>query len=145
MIELHGAVEGYSRIDFDRARIRRALRRLAKPLVGEARALVARKQVSRPGSHPGRSTGALMRAIKAKEHRSGFAVSIAPFRTPRLMRKGEDAYYPAFLLYGAERGPQGGSLAPRQNYIATVAQRHEAEVEQGLGLALREALIPRKY
>ena len=73
---------GYGRVDFSRRVIRRGLRRLAAPIVKKIRGLIGSRQVSRPGGIPGRDTGALFRAVKAKTSRSGFSVAIAPFRTP---------------------------------------------------------------
>lgn len=140
--EIHASSFGHSRIDFSRTKVRKELRSIGRLVARDARALVARRKAG--SQYPGRRTGALFRAIKSKDSRSGFAVTIAPFRTAELMRKGPSAYYPGFLLYGAERRKRGGALHPRENYIEAATLRHQGAARARLSAVLQTALVPRE-
>ncbi|NKD55969.1 MULTISPECIES: hypothetical protein [unclassified Haematospirillum] len=140
-MEINTRLSGFSRLDFDRNPIRRELRKLGSMVARDARKLVRTRKPSSPGTNPGRQTGALFRSIRSKVGRQGFLVAVAPFRNEELMRK--KAYYPAFLLYGAERKP-GGRLLPRNNYMADVMQRHRNMVQERLSVVLVQAIVPRR-
>ncbi len=141
-VEVHTSSFGHSRVDFNRTLVRRELRRVGQMVSKDARGYVNRRRASGPSEFPGRRTGALFRAIKARVSRSGFSVAVAPFRTAELMRKGSDAYYPGYLLSGAARD-RGGRLHPRDNYIEAAAIRHQAGARARLGAVLQAALVPR--
>lgn len=136
--ELHTTIEGTNTLYFDKAVVRKALRREGSAVARLARWYVSGPAGSEPGEAPGTDTGALGRAIKAKVARSGFATAIAPYRTPELMRKG--FYYPAALLFGATRRKQGGRLDPRENYVMDAVQEREAKMIPALQRALYDAL-----
>lgn len=141
VMEVNARLSGFSRVDFKRATIRRELRKLGQVVAKDARKLVQVRKPSTPDQNPGRQTGALFRSIRPKVSRSGFLVAVAPFRNERLMRK--NAYYPAFLLFGAAR-KRGGQLLPRSNYIAEAMDRHKASTQDRLRAVLLEALVPRR-
>lgn len=141
--EIHAGITGHSRIDFDKRPIRKVLRSLGRQVAKEARKLVSSRTVSSPGGYPGRRTGALFRSIKSKEMGGGLAIAVAPYRTSELMRKGSNAYYPGFLLFGAKRNGRGGTLTPRQNYVLAAAERFGDAAREGISAVLRDALVPR--
>lgn len=141
--EIHASSFGHSRVDFDRKLVRREMRSIGQLVAKDARALVGKRKATALAPYPGRRTGALFRAIKARVSKSGFSVAIAPFRNSDLMRKGSGAYYPGFLLYGAERGKRGGTLHPRENYIEAATLRHQGAARDRLGSILQSALVPR--
>lgn len=141
--EVHVATFGHSRIDFKRSLVRKELRAIGRLVVKDAKRLVSKRNAGPQSQYPGRRTGALLRAIKARAARSGLSVAVAPFRTADLMRKGDQAYYPGFLLYGAAR-KRGGALHPRENYIEAAALRHQGTARERLSAVLNAALIPRK-
>lgn len=135
MLETHVTIAGHSRIDFDKRKIRKAMRRLGADVRKEARRLVARRAISSAGEYPGRQTGSLMRSIRAKVSKPGFLVRIQPDKTPEM---GAD-FYPAFLNYGVK-----GRISKRKNYM-TDALNNRSEYARGvLRSALQDALIPRK-
>ena len=135
-LETNVKLEGFSRIDFDRVQIRRAMRTLGRDVQKESRKLVGRRMRSRPGENPGRRSGATVRSIKYKVSRPGFLVRIAPMKTPEM---GEH-FYPAYLHYGSEKI----NLKARNNYMVQALQNRSAKARNVLRRALQNALIPRK-
>lgn len=134
MLEIHETIEGHSRIDFDKAKVRRALRSLGRDVQKTARRLVARRAISQAGDYPGRQSGELWRGIKYRVSRSGFLVKIMPEKTPTM-----DAYYPAFLHYGVAKR----NLAPRRNYMTDALASRRSAVRASLRDALADSLVPR--
>lgn len=135
--EINVGWEGYSRIDFDKKRVRKAMRIIGRGIQRQARKLVSRRGgKSSPGQAPSRSTGALMRSIKAKVSKPGFLVRIAPEKTKDM---GKD-FYPAFLHYGSEKN----NLKPRSNYMEDALRIRRFHTRSVLSSALQNALIPRK-
>ncbi|MGY1490724.1 hypothetical protein ACW4YW_15060 [Methylobacillus pratensis] len=129
--------EGYARIDFDKVKIRKAMRLVGRNVQRQSRKLVSRRGgVSRPGQAPSRSTGALMRSIKVKVSRPGFLVRIAP---EKITAMGKD-FYPAFLHYGSEKN----NLKPRSNYMVEALRIERFRTQSTISSALQDALIPRK-
>lgn len=152
-LDVHVKLKGFSRIDFDRSKIRKALRKEGRGVRKEARRLVARRAISGAGQYPGRQSGALQRSIRVKVSRPGFLVVIRPYKTAEM---GKD-FYPAFLHYGVRRrriaslakrhrkqpaGPY--RLAPRDNYMIDALESRKSTARTALKSALQDALIPRK-
>lgn len=133
--ETNVKIEGFSRIDFDRKQVRKTMRVLGRDVQKEARRLVARRAISRPGEAPGRDTGRLMRSIKSKVSKPGFLVRIAPYKTSEMQD-----FFPAFLYYGSTKN----NLKPRDNYMTTALDRRSANARALLFNTLQNALIPRK-
>lgn len=135
--EVNVGWEGYSRIDFDKVKIRKAMRTVGRDVQKQARKIVARRGgVSKPGQAPSRSTGVLMRSIRAKVSKPGFLVRIAPYKTDAM---GED-FYPAYLHYGSKKN----NLKPRSNYMVDALETRRNQTRAILASALQNALAPRK-
>lgn len=135
MIETHVTIDGHSRIDFDRKRMRKAMRKVGADVRKQARRLVARRAISEAGQNPGRDTGVLWRSIKATVSKSGFMVKIRPEKTTEM---GAD-FYPAYLHYGVR-----GRIDPRANYMETALEQRRAAAQSAIRSALFDSLIPRK-
>ena len=162
---------GFSRIDYNKAPIRKALRLEGNAIRDVARRLVGGRGVSMGGEFPGLRSGVLRRAIKAKVARSGLAVFVRPEKTAKM---GKD-FYPAFLVRGvkqgakvgrlaageglgksnrrkrggrvaaiAERNSSGWRIAPREDYMHTALSRRSAEAINALRSVMESALVPRK-
>lgn len=172
MFEVNATITGFSRIDFDRKKIRKALRAEGRKIQKEARSLVARRVISNPGEFPGKSSGQLARSIQVKLSRPGFLVKIAPFNKSNSMKD----FYPAFLFYGVKnhgsvkpllpgkgvgksnrrrRGERASLMAsrsandnyvvkPRENYMAEALSRRREASRAAILNALQDSLIPRK-
>lgn len=170
--EVNVKFEGFSRLDFDKKKIRVAMRVIGRAVAQSAKGLVSKKGKSSPGENPGRNTGALRRSIRYKISRPGFLVRIAPFGTKEL---GEN-FYPAYLHYGVKtfgrigraapgelvglrnrrlRGQRAAlvakkkasksyRIAPRANYMVEALEQKREHVRKVLRLALEDALVPRK-
>lgn len=151
-IGVHVRMVGHSRIDFDRKKVRKALRANGREVQKEARRLVSRRAVSGAGDDPGMQTGALRRSIKNKVSRSGFLVKVAPQKTSEMGAW----FYPAFLYYGVRRGSKrtrdhrkkadtgsGWRIDKRGNYMAEALDRKRAGATKALESALKDALVPR--
>lgn len=135
--EVNVRLEGYSRIDFDKPQIRKAMRIIGRDIQRQARKMVAKRGgVSRPGQAPTRSTGTLMRSIKYEVSKPGFLVRIAPYKTDAM---GSD-FYPAYLHYGSKKT----KLKPRENYMVEALRIRRSQTQRVLSAALEKALIPRK-
>ncbi|PIP02748.1 MAG: hypothetical protein COX55_03510 [Zetaproteobacteria bacterium CG23_combo_of_CG06-09_8_20_14_all_54_7] len=134
-LETNVTISGFSRIDFDRRKVRKSMRTLGRDVQKEARRLVARRAISGAGEYPGRQTGALWRAIKAKVSRSGFMVVVRPQKTAEM-----DFYYPAVLNSGSEKM----NIKARKNYMTDALDRRRENSRRVLRATLQDALIPRK-
>jgi hypothetical protein len=135
--EVNVGWEGFSRIDFDKVKIRKAMRTIGRDVQKQARKLVAKRgRASSPGQAPSRASGVLQRSIKVKVSRPGFLVRVAPEKTPAM---GKD-FYPAFLHYGSEKN----NLKPRSNYMVDALEIRRSHARSVLSSALQNALIPRK-
>ena len=135
MLEINVKLDGFSRIDFDRKKIRKTMRMLGRDVQKEARRLVARRAVSGAGEYPGRQTGRLWRAIKYRVSKPGFLVKIMPGKTADMKD-----FYPAFLLYGSK----SRDLAPRKNYMTDALDNRRSVARGALRNALMDSLKPRK-
>lgn len=135
MLEVHATIDGFSRIDFDRKKIRKVLRKEGGEVRKIARKLIGRRVVSRPGEYAGRDTGRMIRSIKAVVSKPGFLVRIAPSKTAEMKD-----FYPAFLNYGSATN----NLAPRRNFMIDALDARR-EIARGAILgALQDSIIPRK-
>lgn len=135
-LETNVTLDGFSRIDFDRRKIRKAMQVNGRDVQKAARKLVSRRAISRPGENPGRMTGAMYRSIKYKVSRPGFLVRIAPYKTAEM---GDD-FYPAYLYYGSTKI----NLKERNNFMVEALDKRSNNVRVVLRNALESALIPRK-
>ena len=135
MLEVNVKFEGFSKIDFDRKKIRKTMRVLGRDVQKEARRLVARRAISGAGEYPGKQTGRLWRAVKYKVSKPGFLVKIMPQKTADMKD-----YYPAFLLYGSKKR----DLAPRKNYMTDALESRRSTARGALRNALIDSLKPRK-
>lgn len=142
--------------DFDKSVLKPRMRKVGRDVVKMARKNVSRKAVSKPNEFPGRDTGLLRRAIKAKVSRSGFSVGIMPY--PDAFQKAKEDYYAPFVYYG-HRGPGADSsreqhkvrtgtkvAAPRKNFVVDAVERYgrnryEAEMRALLADAVKPGLI----
>lgn len=141
MLEVNETIVGHSRIDFDKVKIRRAMRKIGADVRKAARRLVARRAISGAGDYPGRGTGALMRSIKAKVSKPGFLVRVAPYRTAEM---GED-FYPAFLDYGVLRGSAPQRLAAGEGVGKSNRRRRgQGATERAARVAMGYRIAPRK-
>ena len=107
------------RTDFDKRKFKPFLRVIGGKLRKSARVRVNSYWTSKPNTYPGKKTGALQRAISVKYFRSGYGLKLQQDMPKR--RAGdtkEEAFYPAFLRYGAtnEKKPRW-QILPRRNYI----------------------------
>lgn len=142
MSEVNVRLTGFSRIDYDRAPIRKALRMEINLVRDAARGLVSGASPSAPGEFPGQRTGVLKRAIKSKVMRGGLAAITRPEKTTRM---GKD-FYPAFLKFGVKkrRGQMlNPGLEPRADYMIAALERRSAAATEVLRVALQNALVPR--
>lgn len=127
-------VLGHERIDYDKRVMRKVLVKEGAAVRKEARRLIARRAVSKPGENPGRDTGATQRSIKVKVSSGGFWVRIAPFRTEEM---GKD-FYPAYLYYGTKRG-----VAKRGNYMVQALEKRRQPARAAIRAGLASAIKPR--
>jgi hypothetical protein len=138
-IDVHVDVQGHSKIDFDKRKIRKVLRTEGRAVQKAARRLVARKAISNPGEFPGKDRGFLQRAIGLVFPRSkdGYWVKVEP--TTAGMKKSGRLYYPAILYFGsAKRG-----IAPRGNYMVAALDARRDATRAALAAGLQDALIPK--
>lgn len=136
MFEVNATIEGFSRVDFDKKKIRKALQIEGRAVQKLARKMVSKRILNSAGDYPAKRTGALMRSIKVKVSRPGFLVKIAPQKTAEM---GKD-FYPAFLHYGSKKN----NLAPRKNFMTDALDARREVSRVAIIKALEGALIPRK-
>jgi hypothetical protein len=135
MFEVNATIEGFSRVDFDKKKIRSALRIEGRAVQKLARKLVSKRILNSVGDYPARRTGRLMRSIKVKVAKSGFLVRIAPQKTAEMKD-----FYPAFLHYGSTKN----NLEPRKNFMTDSLDARREVSRVAILNALEGALIPRK-
>jgi len=152
MLEVNATLAGHSGIDFDKKKMRRALRQIGGGVRKESRRLVARKAISGAGENPGRETGSLSRSIKVKVYSTGMAAIISPQRTADM----GDAFYPAFLVYGVRReavrrrdhqrqadNGKGWRIEPRNNFMMSALFNRSDVSKAALMETLKDSLVPR--
>jgi hypothetical protein len=163
MMYAHVDVEGHTKLDFDRRLVRKALMKGGREIRKEARRLVARRAISKPGEAPGKQRGYLQRSIDLVTpfSKTGFWVKVEP--TTQGIKKSGRIYYPAVLFYGvrgrraargekrdqgkaakAERFVSGMTLEPRDNYMVKALERKREGVRAELRSALQAALISKE-
>ena len=144
MIELHERLFGHRRIDFNKRKLRKALREGAKLIRREGRKLAGKKkgsgrryrvwgdiphQASAPGAPPAKLTGALQRSIFYRTmDRDGLSMSVGPS-----VRR---VFYARFLAFGTEK-------MEARPFMETALSRHEGAIRTMLRSALRDSLEPR--
>lgn len=166
--ELRVGLEYHKIIDYDRKRMTAALRKGAAEVRKQARRLVSRKAISKPGEYPGLQSGALRRAIGivSRGSRGGW-VKVGVRSIPG------SVFYPAFLFYGTRRlkkefrgfnqahtnyfkrrrrnglsqeaieAVSDQYIEPRGNYLVDAAQAKRNAVREMIKAALKESLVPR--
>jgi len=143
---IHVTLEGHERIDFDKKKIRKALRDSGRVIQKEARRLVSQRAISQAGDYPGRNTGTLRKSIRLKVSRPGFLVSIAP-----RMVEGMERFYPAYLHYGVKQGAvrrkdhkkqtfSQWRVAPRKNFMTDALESRSDQTRAALLAGLKESL-----
>lgn len=132
MSDISIKIEGFDRIIFKKAELKRAIRKGGGVVRQEARRLIAKRAISQPGEFPGRDTGAMLRSIKVKVGSGGGYAKVMPYKTEAM---GDD-FYPAFLFYGTSRG-----LKPRKNFMIAALDNKQAEIRAEISKALAHALV----
>ena len=141
--------------DFDKKVLKRFLRKQGGEVAKTAKSLLkpgGPGLVSEPHQNPLVQSGVTLKAIKAKPSRSGFSVTIAPFKTAAM---GKD-FYPAATFYG-HRGPGKGAggtrrrreknikhgkvAAPRNNYIIDAVKQHEDAFKRAAVKAMEDSIV----
>ncbi|WP_188260867.1 HK97-gp10 family putative phage morphogenesis protein [Azospirillum tabaci] len=144
MIELHERLLGHRTIDFDRRKLRKAVRAGAALVRREGRKLAGKKKgagrryrvwgdflhrASAPGSPPAKLTGALQRSIYYRTlDKDGLSMSVGP--APRRI------FYARFLAFGTEK-------MEARPFMDEALHRHEEPIRKLLRSALRDSLVPR--
>lgn len=158
LFSTHVQIDGFERLDFDKKKVKAAMRKIGALIRGDARKKVALSAIKRskgkerytgsqPGQYPRKKSGTLRKSISYKVSRPGFMVKVQP--DARAFKA--DNFYPAFLWYGvtgnARRKDRKAQVkngkwrvAPRANYMADALQERDAEVRRVLGDALYDAI-----
>lgn len=134
-LETNVTIDGFSRIDFDRRKVRKGMGRIGRDVQKESRRLIARRAISGAGEYPGRKTGTLWRAVKYKVSRAGFMVVVRPTKTADM-----DFFYPAVLHYGSEKR----NIKARKNFMTDALDNRNQNARSVLRNVLQDSLIPRK-
>jgi len=134
---------GHKTIDYDRDKMRNALKRGGLSIRAAARRLVSRRAISSPGEFPGMVSGTLKRAIAVTGYGSGGGWIRVGVKTIRGKK-----FYPIFLLRGTvERRTKklrySGRVEPRDDYIGAAAKAKRSAVRSMVQSELKNALIPR--
>lgn len=139
MVELHTRLVGFSRLDYDKKKVRRALRQEGGEVRKISRLLVGDKGRSSSGDYPGMQSGLLRRSIRTRVLRGELAVVIEPVRSVlEKVRGADDAAYPWILAAGV-----AGSLVARKDYVEEALQRRSEAATEAIRGALQAALVPR--
>ncbi|WP_207458651.1 HK97-gp10 family putative phage morphogenesis protein [Azospirillum sp. SYSU D00513] len=144
MIELHEKLVGHRRIDFDRKKLRKAVREGAKLVRREGRRLAGKKagggkayrvwgdmlhKGSAPGEAPTKVTGTLQRSIFYRTlDDNGLSMSVGP--------AARRVFYARFLAAGTQK------MAARP-FMGEALERTESPVRDFLRAGLEESLTPR--
>ena len=137
-IQLAVGLQFHRAIDYDRPAMRRALVRAGAMVRKEARRLLARRAVSKPGEYPGRQAGDLWRSIGvvSKASKGGW-LKVGP-RTIK-----GSVFYPAFLFYGRPKNRYAAAMAARKNFMADALEKSAPDIRSVTQAALRQALVAR--
>lgn len=140
MLEVNVKITGFKAIDYDKKKVRKALRVEGTQVRNIARVLVSRRGRSKPGENPGRQTGLLRRSIALRTLPGQLAVVIEPTRTVlEKQRSYEDAAYPWILNAGVK-----GRVGRRADYVQTALGRRTVAATEALYGALEASLVARK-
>lgn len=134
-LETNVKIDGFTRLDFDKKKVRKTMGVLGRDIQKAARRLVSRRAVSAAGNYPGAQTGKLKRSIQYRVSKPGFLVRIMPFKTKDMVD-----FYPAYLYYGSKKN----NLAPRKNFMTDALEARSPHARQVLLKTLEDALIPRE-
>ena len=141
MGDINVRITGFSRLDYNKAKVKKALMLEGRELAKIAKGLVGKRGVSSNGADPGRVTGLLRRAIQAKALPGGFAVSVEPQRKVlQSKRSDRDAAYPWILASGVA----GTKLGRRRDYIQIGLGKRSVAASANLLIALESAMVARK-
>lgn len=147
------AVKGYLGWKFDTDFIRKIVTDTAKSVESEARTKLENSSgagftYARPGGGqyrasaafalPAKRTGNLARSVLARFSKDKFTGFVGP--SSEAFKPKE--FYPAFLLYGADRGRKGGVLDPRKGFMAPIARRYRTRFNRELAAAMQKAVQP---
>lgn len=101
--------------DFDVKIMKKRIRQQANVVNREAKRLISKKGVSKPGDLPGLQTGRMRKSVKTKVWRSGFGATVRP-----IMAGGD--FYPAFVVYG-HRGPKTRTALDNRRHRKTAGPK----------------------
>lgn len=146
------AIKGYLGWRFDTDLIKRIVLETSEKVEAETRAQLSGGgagrsyalkggglyQASAAGALPAMRSGDLAKSILARRSRDGLSAWIGPSTKAGLKKP----FYPAFLIYGAERGAKGGTLAKRKNASAVAARRYRTRFNRELAAAMQKAVQP---
>ena len=152
-VALNVKLYGYTKIDFDRKPVRRALMLEAREVRKLARANVSRRAVSGSGEYPGLDTGDLRRSITAFSKGRGFLAIIQTKRTERMKKR---KFFPSILIHGRKRAQKApkktsisgknkqiGQLEARKDPILDAFEIRRERIIAAVTTALQESLISR--
>jgi hypothetical protein len=145
------AMKGHLAWNFDTSYIRRIVKEASEGTERDAKALLTtpgggrlyRKkgryhQASSAGEMPASDTGRLARSVLARASKDGLTYWVGPSTKLGLERP----FYPAFLIYGANRPKQGGTMEKRGNAIAVALRVHRRRFNRQLKKALEKGIKP---
>jgi hypothetical protein len=134
-------VEGFNRIIFDKRQLRKAIKQGGEITKQEARRLIASRAISRAGGLPGYDRGVMDKSIKIKVGSGGGYVKVSPYRTAAMNKAttgpndNEPNFYPAYLIYGTNRG-----LKQRKDFMIQALENKRAQVRLAIAYALQNAI-----
>lgn len=131
-------IEGFSYVDFDKKIIKRALKQEHPPIRILAKKLIKRGAASNPGELPKSQTGLMIKSIKSRVSKKGWAAIIGSYPVGR-MTETKDGFYPIFLIKGTKRG-----IEKRKNFIEDAFNSRRERAREAIRSAMFNALIPRK-
>ncbi len=144
MIELNERLVGHRAIDFNKRKLRKAVRHGAQLVRREGRKLAGKKrgsgrryrvwgdiphQASAPGAPPAKLTGALQRSIFYRTiDKGGLSMSVGPASSR--------VFYARFLAFGTQK-------MEARPFMEEALSRHEGPIRNLLRSALKDSLEPR--
>ena len=134
-------IEGFDRIIFKKAELKRAIRKGGAVVRSEARRLIAKRAISAPGQLPGSDTGVMKKSIKSNVGSEGGYVKVMPYLTDEMANNTRSKktprghFYPAYLFYGTSRG-----LKPRKNFMIEALDNKQAQIRAEIRKSLAHAL-----
>jgi len=124
---------GIPYIQFNPRIFKKFLRQESGKVATDARRLVSRRGVSKPGEFFGKKTGDTQKAIKARVTISGMAAIIAPNK--RSQRMQERDFYPTILTYGVKN-----RIKPRKDPIHAAFDARREGIRARMAEAIKDAL-----